>query len=69
VKSRFGTFVLGFATGALTIVAYRRYKECEQEVGYERLADSVQRHLAELEARIGKAEPAAERSRSKSRKS
>jgi hypothetical protein len=56
VASRVGSFTLGFATGALTVVALRRLRECRDEIGYERLADSVQHHLQELESRIGAGE-------------
>ena len=53
MRSRVGSFALGFATGAITVVALRRLKECRDDMSYERLADSVQNKLQKLEARIG----------------
>jgi hypothetical protein len=52
VSGRFGSFALGFATGALTVVAFRRLREIEWGQGYESLADEVKQNLEELEARI-----------------
>lgn len=57
VASRFGSFSLGFATGALTVVAYRRLREYVEAEDYERLADTVQANLQELEARIAQGGP------------
>ena len=56
MTSRWGSFALGFAMGAATVFAFRRLKDCEVEEDYERLADSLQAHLHELEARIGSPE-------------
>jgi hypothetical protein len=58
VASRVGSFALGFAVGALTVLAFRRLKDYADSDGYEKLAESVQSHLQELEARIGASPPA-----------
>jgi hypothetical protein len=54
VASRLGAFALGFATGALTVIGFQRLREYTESEDYERLADSVQDHLHELEARISR---------------
>lgn len=52
MKSRFGYFLLGFGTGALTVAAFRRLREYVETEDYERVTETVQDHLAELEARL-----------------
>lgn len=50
--ARFATFGIGFATGALTVLAFQRLREIEKGQSVEHLAESLQDNLAELEARI-----------------
>lgn len=57
VCSRAGSFILGFAVGALTVAAFRRLREYVESEDYEHLAESVQENLQELEARLLGEEP------------
>lgn len=50
--SRFGSFALGFVSGALTVVAVRRLREIELGEDVSSLSDSIQEQLEKLEARI-----------------
>lgn len=50
--SRIGCFTLGLATGALTVLAFRRLREVEAGEDVETLSDSIQDQLEKLESRI-----------------
>lgn len=50
--SRIGCFTLGLATGALTVLAFRRLREVESEEDVETLSESIQDQLEKLESRI-----------------
>lgn len=47
------------------MLAFRRLQDYADSDGYEKLAESVQSHLQELEARIGGAPAASKRKRQK----
>ncbi len=53
-----GCFLLGFGTGAITVVAYQRLRERIATEDYERVSESMDDNLAKLEARLAEEAPA-----------
>lgn len=65
--SRIGSFTIGFATGALTVLAFRRLREIEAGEDVASVSESIQEQLEKLESRIHQAaSPKAARSSKKS---
>lgn len=51
VVSRAATFILGIATGALSVLMYQRYRQVVEEESSEVLVEKITKNLQTLEER------------------